>query len=156
VSKPYRRWRKSSFGVCCKGRFWRRGNTSGRESLTLKFLVDECTGKRFSILLENAGYDVIFAGDWKTSASDDEVLEKAEEEGRALITDDKNSVELVFRLRRLSESVILLRTSTTNPVRMESSEEASWNFSIIYRVSAQNSQTPHPPLPALSTLTRAP
>ncbi|MDI3502250.1 MAG: hypothetical protein PWR09_374, partial [Archaeoglobi archaeon] len=54
--------------------------------MTLKFLVDECTGRRLAILLKNAGYDVVFVGDWKSSASDEEVLRKAEEEDRILIT----------------------------------------------------------------------
>ena len=30
------------------------------------------------------GYDVIFVGDWKPSATDEEVLKKAEEEDRIL------------------------------------------------------------------------
>ncbi len=83
--------------------------------MTLKFLIDKCTGKKFAILLKNAGYDVV--GDWKPSASDEEVLRKAEEEDRILITDDKDFGELVFRLRKPSKGVILLRTSTTDPVR---------------------------------------
>jgi len=48
--------------------------------LKVKFLVDECTGKRLSNLLNEAGYDVIFVGDWKPSASDEEVLDKANKE----------------------------------------------------------------------------
>ncbi len=47
--------------------------------MKIKFLIDECTGKRLSILLKKAGYDVIFVGDCKPSASDDEVLQKANE-----------------------------------------------------------------------------
>jgi predicted nuclease of predicted toxin-antitoxin system len=83
--------------------------------LKVKFLIDECTGKRLAIMLKNAGYDVVFVGDWKHSASDDEVLRKANEEGRILITDDKDFGELVFRLRKPSSGIILIRTSTTNP-----------------------------------------
>ncbi len=37
--------------------------------------------------------------------------------GRILITYDKDFGELVFRLRRPSRGVILLRTSTTDPAR---------------------------------------
>ena len=85
--------------------------------MTLKFLIDECTGRRLAILLKNAGYDVVFVGDWKPSASYEEILRKAEEENRILITDDKDFGELVFRLGRPSKGVILLRTSTTDPVR---------------------------------------
>lgn len=83
--------------------------------MKFKFLIDECTGKRLSILLSKAGYDVIFVGDWKPSASDDEVLQKAKEEGRILITDDKDFGEFVFRLNEPTSGVILIRTSTTNP-----------------------------------------
>jgi predicted nuclease of predicted toxin-antitoxin system len=80
--------------------------------LKIKFIIDECTGKRLSILLKKAGYEVIFVGDWKPSASDDEVLKKANEEGRVLITDDKDFGELVFRLNKPTSGVILIRTST--------------------------------------------
>jgi len=83
----------------------------------MKFLIDECTGRRLAILLENAGYDVVFVGDWKPSTTDEEVLRKAEEEDRILITDDKDFGELIFRLGKPSKGVILLRTSTTDPVR---------------------------------------
>jgi predicted nuclease of predicted toxin-antitoxin system len=82
-----------------------------------RFLIDECTGRRLAILLKNAGYDVVFVGDWKPSATDEEVLRKAEEEDRILITDDKDFGELIFRLGKPSKGVILLRTSTTDPVR---------------------------------------
>jgi len=80
-----------------------------------KFLIDECTGKKLSFLLKNAGYDVVFVGDWKPSASDDEVLQKANADGRILITDDRDFGELVFRLEKSSRGVILIRTSTTDP-----------------------------------------
>ncbi len=79
--------------------------------------MDECTGRRLAVLLENAGYDMVYVGDWKSSASDEEVLRKAEEEDRILITDDKDFGELVFRLGRPTKGVILFRTSTTNPVK---------------------------------------
>ncbi|WP_457550311.1 DUF5615 family PIN-like protein [Archaeoglobus sp.] len=48
----------------------------------MKFLVDECTGRRLALLLKDAGYDVLFVGDWKPGATDEEVLRKAEEESR--------------------------------------------------------------------------
>lgn len=63
--------------------------------------------KDLQFLLRNAGYDVIFVGDWKPSATDEEVLKKAEEEDRILITDDKDFGELVFRLGKPSKGVIL-------------------------------------------------
>ena len=82
--------------------------------MKIKFLVDECTGKRLSNILNAAGYDTVFVGDWRPSAPDDEVLDKANKEGRVLITDDKDFGELIFRLEKPSSGVILIRTSTTN------------------------------------------
>lgn len=57
----------------------------------------------------------MFVGDWKKSASDEEVLNKAENESMTLVTDDKEFGELIFRLRRPSNGAILMRTATTNP-----------------------------------------
>jgi hypothetical protein len=34
----------------------------------MRFLVDECTGKKFADLLEREGHDVLFAGDVMASA----------------------------------------------------------------------------------------
>lgn len=73
------------------------------------FLVDECTGKRFSNLLKKEGYDVLFAGDIMPSVSDEEIMNWCEKENRILITDDKDFGELVFRLGRPVKGVILLR-----------------------------------------------
>ena len=60
---------------------------------------------------------MIFVGDRKPSATDEDVIRKAEEENGILITDDKDFGELVFRLGEPSKGLILLRTSTTDPVR---------------------------------------
>jgi len=83
--------------------------------MNYRFLVDECTGRRLSMMLNNAGYDTIFVGDWKPSAHDEEVLHKAKSDGRILITEDKDFGELVFRLLKPSCGIILIRTSTTLP-----------------------------------------
>ena len=75
----------------------------------MRFLVDECMGKRFANLLEKEGYDVLFVGDVMPSASDEEIIRKAEEDDRILITDDKDFGKLVFRLGKPTKGVILLR-----------------------------------------------
>ncbi len=82
----------------------------------MRFLVDECTGKRFADALKMKGYDVLFAGDVVQSVSDEKILEFCEREGMILITDDKDFGELVFRLGRPVKGVILLRISS-NPER---------------------------------------
>lgn len=85
----------------------------------MRFLVDECTGKRFATLLENEGYDVLFVGDIMPSASDEEIIRKAEEDNRILITDDKDFGELVFRLGRPTKGIILLRIITVPERRIK-------------------------------------
>lgn len=47
----------------------------------------------------------VIVGDWKSSATDEEVLERAEKEERILITDEKGFGELVFRLGRPSRGL---------------------------------------------------
>lgn len=76
---------------------------------TLKFLVDESSGKKLSEALRGAGYDVKFVYDVMPSAADAEVLKFCESEQRILITNDKGFGELVFRLGRPVSGVILLR-----------------------------------------------
>ena len=64
----------------------------------MRFLVDECTGKKLANLVEREGYD---------------------EDDRILITDDKDFGELVFRLRRPTKGVILLRVGIGPEKRLE-------------------------------------
>lgn len=85
----------------------------------MRFLIDECAGKRLANLLEKEGHDVLFAGDAMFSASDEEIIKKCEEDDRILVTDDKDFGELVFRLGRPIKGVILLRIITIPEVRLE-------------------------------------
>ena len=78
-------------------------------------LVDESAGKRLAALLASAGHDVVFVGDVMPSASDEDVLAKAESEKRILISDDKDFGELVVRQRKPATWVILLRTLSVSP-----------------------------------------
>jgi predicted nuclease of predicted toxin-antitoxin system len=75
----------------------------------MRFLVDECTGKKFASLLEREGYNVLFVGDILPSASDSEIIRRADEDNRILITDDKDFGNLVFRLEKPAQGVVLLR-----------------------------------------------
>ena len=85
----------------------------------MRFIVDESSGRLISELLQADGHDSVFAGDVARGASDEEILSLAETDGRILVTDDKDFGELVFRLRRPSKGVILLRGVEGSPqVRM--------------------------------------
>ena len=81
----------------------------------MKFLIDTNLGRKFTSLLKQAGHAAIFAKDMLPLYSDEEILVRAEHEGRIIITNDKDFGELIFRLGRPSSGVILLRASTTDP-----------------------------------------
>jgi predicted nuclease of predicted toxin-antitoxin system len=81
----------------------------------VRFLIDESTGKKLGYLLIDARHDVVFVSDWKPGATDSEVIKKAYEDNRIIITDDKDFGELIFRLKMKSNGVILIRTYATDP-----------------------------------------
>ena len=81
----------------------------------LKFLVDNSSGKNLADALKNHKFNVIYAGDILPDAEDEEILEKAEKENRILITNDKDFGELIFRYKKPSSGVILLRLNTDFP-----------------------------------------
>jgi predicted nuclease of predicted toxin-antitoxin system len=60
------------------------------------------------------------------------VLAYAEKEGRILITNDKDFGELVFRLRRPADGVILLRLKKDNPTR-----RAKYVFSLLGKLHTE-------------------
>jgi len=96
----------------------------------MRFLIDECTGKKFAELMEEEGYDVLFVGDVMHSASDEEIIRESEENDRILITDDKDFGELVFRLRRPTKGVILLRMGINPEKRLEALIKLLKNYDI--------------------------
>lgn len=83
--------------------------------MSLKFLIDESSGfKLYKFLLEK-GFDVKFVGNIMAGASDEEVLTFSEKEKRILITNDKDFGMLIFKLKKPSSGVILLRLRTDLP-----------------------------------------
>lgn len=42
----------------------------------MRFLIDECTGRKLADLLKKEGHDVIFVGDVMRSASDEDIIRK--------------------------------------------------------------------------------
>jgi predicted nuclease of predicted toxin-antitoxin system len=55
----------------------------------VKFLVDECTGLSVSRKLAQLGFDSVSVIESMKGASDEDVLQKAVEENRVIITNDK-------------------------------------------------------------------
>ena len=61
--------------------------------------------------LRDDGHDVTHVLEKIAGATDDEVLLAAYDEGRILLTEDKDFGELVYRLKKPSRGIILLRAS---------------------------------------------
>ena len=80
----------------------------------MKFLVDANLGRKFANILKNAGYDAVFVNDLQPLSTDEEILAKAVDERRIVITNDKDFGELVFRSGKAAAGVILLRTIATD------------------------------------------
>lgn len=96
----------------------------------MRFLVDECTGKKLCLLLEEKGHNMFFVGDIMPSAPDKEVIKKAADENRVLITDDKNFGEVVFKLGRPTKGVILLRIDPVPKKRIEAITHLLKNYRV--------------------------
>lgn len=60
----------------------------------MKLLLDTCVSGGAVEALKAAGHDVIWAGEWPTDPGDEEILVLAHQEGRTLITLDKDFGEL--------------------------------------------------------------
>ena len=75
----------------------------------MNFLADEnCAGPVIRAL-RNAGHDVIAIAEVAAGATDQQVLDRALNENRVLITEDRDFGNLVYAQSRPSAGVILLR-----------------------------------------------
>ncbi len=82
----------------------------------MKLLLDTCTWSGARAALEEAGHDVIWAGDWPQDPGDDEILARAEQAGRVLVTLDKDFGELAFKSQLPAAcGIILFRISASSP-----------------------------------------
>jgi predicted nuclease of predicted toxin-antitoxin system len=72
----------------------------------MKVLLDACVWGGVRRDLEAAGHDVVWAGDWEEDPGDDEILERANREGRVLVTLDKDFGEIAV-VRRVPHGGIV-------------------------------------------------
>lgn len=77
----------------------------------MKLYADEGVDLQIVEALRSAGLDVAYAAETDTAATDEYLLQRAAAEARLLITSDKDFGELVYRLGKLTEGVLLLRLS---------------------------------------------
>jgi predicted nuclease of predicted toxin-antitoxin system len=74
----------------------------------VRLFADECVAGTIIRRLRSEGFDVVAAADVCPTADDDEVLAHAYQDGRILITADKDFGELVVRLGQQTHGIISL------------------------------------------------
>lgn len=106
----------------------------------MRFLADENVDKPIVEYLRKDGHGVIYLIEVEQSISDDEVIQRANQESVMLLTADKDFGELVFRQGRLSYGVVLIRMAGLSPQRkaevvamavQEHADELAQNFAVI-------------------------
>ncbi len=75
----------------------------------MKFIADECCDTGLIALLRLDGHDVLYILEKKAGIEDSEVFQDAYNEGRILLTEDKDFGELAYRLRKPAKGIILMR-----------------------------------------------
>ncbi|MBS3753742.1 MAG: DUF5615 family PIN-like protein [Anaerolineales bacterium] len=75
----------------------------------MRFLVDECTGPSVARWLREQGHDVYSVYDQARGIDDDQVMAKAYQEERILVTNDLDFGEMVYRRKLRHRGIVLLR-----------------------------------------------
>jgi len=81
----------------------------------MRFIVDECTGVAVVEYLRRAGHDVLAVAEAMPEARDRDILSRAMNEGRILVTNDKDFGELIFGRGQAHPGVVLLRLHDETP-----------------------------------------
>jgi predicted nuclease of predicted toxin-antitoxin system len=81
----------------------------------VNFLADESIDRQIVDRLRQDGHLVRYVAEMEPGVSDEAVLELANQEGSLLVTADKDFGELVFRQRRLTSGVVLVRLAGLSP-----------------------------------------
>jgi hypothetical protein len=77
----------------------------------MRWLADECVDAALVRRLSGAGHDVIYAAEVAPEATDAQILRRANDEDRLLLTEDKDFGEFVFRLHMTVPGLVLLRVA---------------------------------------------
>lgn len=87
----------------------------------MKFIVDESSGAAVAEYLRRTGHDVLAVAEVLPQADDQDILARAVDEERIVVTNDKDFGELTFRSGQAHHGILLLRLrdeSPANRVRM--------------------------------------
>jgi len=88
----------------------------------VKFLLDACVSGGALTTLRAAGHDAMWAGDWVENPSDEEIIARAADEARILVTLDKDFGELAVVHRLPHAGIVRLvgfRASDQGPQIVE-------------------------------------
>jgi predicted nuclease of predicted toxin-antitoxin system len=83
----------------------------------MNFLADEGVDFPVVQMLRSDGHEVLYVAEMDPGISDDKVLAAANDINALLLTADKDFGELVYRLRRISAGVLLMRLAGLSPSR---------------------------------------
>lgn len=75
----------------------------------MRWLADECVDAALVVRLRSAGHDVVYMAEIAPATSDTDVMALAQQDGRLLLTEDKDFGDLVFRRGGLVPGIVLLR-----------------------------------------------
>lgn len=81
----------------------------------MRWLADECVDASLVARLRAAGHDVVYMAEIAPTASDAEVVRRAQQDGRLLLTEDKDFGDLVFRRGAALPGLLLLRVDPAMP-----------------------------------------
>ena len=82
-------------------------------------LVNENLPRQAVERLRESGHDVVWMRDGRTGSSDDEVLRRAQSEGRVLVTMDKDLAALAFRHANPADcGIVLFRIPAEDPKQL--------------------------------------
>ena len=106
----------------------------------MKFLVDECVGFAVTHWLCSQNHDALFVGSIMQGATDNDVLQKACNDNRILITCDKDFGNMIFRTGNKHYGIMLIRITretlnnkiaALDPVIKKYSDQLLYNFVVI-------------------------
>ena len=75
----------------------------------MRFLVDECTGPSVARWLDAQQHDVFSVYAEARGMDDDEVIQRAVEDDRIIVTNDKDFGEKIYQDQKQHKGVVLLR-----------------------------------------------
>jgi predicted nuclease of predicted toxin-antitoxin system len=75
----------------------------------VRWIADECVSPFIVGQLRDSGHDVLYVAEIASGTADSNIVERADQEHRLLLTEDKDFGELVFRWHRAAPGIVLLR-----------------------------------------------